>query len=523
MTVPVLTLDDGLADLRCTGGPECRAIISAFWMQISSYRANPPPLYAALLPMELAAQDPAVLQRGIGAVAAIRLADYPDEDALWSAFRDVTSKKGRVTREIQRARAKGYTVARFLPRDHAADLRAVHLSKSVRNGRPLAGRFYLQSESELARLPAASPDGHAGCPVHRWEFWGVFAPPDEGGNTPLVGYVRVRRQGHTAWYDKIMGHGDHMKEGIVYLLHYCLVSAHIRSCDGLSHLVYHQYSTGRDTALNAWKVKALFQPAYLLYAEDRPWRFPMSSVASLLALGRAWRGRGDGTGPDFAAQARATGVRPADIEYLQRLALRGRDRADRWMTDTYLSTSGLSAAAVASLAPRLFPRELLADARTVRFLLWERDYGVDTVVDALRPHGFMAPWEFSVHHALEAQAAWFRQQFECATGTIEEGLEAAPADALVVAPHPLVQWETFATQIPVYLSRARYRLLIALHRSGIDALGLSREAINGFPEQELEIQLAFSRAFGVQIGRAGLRLRSSAHGGTFWVWVEGRE
>lgn len=213
------------------------------------------------------------IERSDLAVAALPLDEYGSTEDMWEAARARTSKRGRTVREANKASAAGYTVRRFDSRAWAEGIQDVHLSKTTRGGKPLKD-WYRQPRAGGDATPAARDweTAHA-CPRHHDEHWGVFGR-DEDGEDVLAGYIHLLRYGNHAWYGRIMGHGDHLRHGVMYLLHFGLVEHQLSTPrHGLEHLIYGGYNSGPASgSLTDWKSKVLFEPAYPLYDEVGDWR-----------------------------------------------------------------------------------------------------------------------------------------------------------------------------------------------------------------------------------------------------------
>jgi len=287
MSIDFAYIDDGLKNNLCCHGQECHEIVSLFRQQIASYRIKGH-LFMGYTPSEIQSLPPSYLQSGITALAGIDLQRYNNLDQVLEEARTCTKKKGRVNREVNRAKKLGYYVKPFPFSLYVPDVYEIHQSKPIRNGRPLSGDYYLASIEDMGGFPETQQVCQApNCPIHNWQYWGVFISDNghyQGSvqvNEKLVGYVRLRQQGNSAWYDKILGHGDHLKDGIMYLLHYEIVRYILEEEKHFKprYLVYHQYFTGGDIRLNNWKKKALFKPFYMVYVEDRP--LILSGLSSL--------------------------------------------------------------------------------------------------------------------------------------------------------------------------------------------------------------------------------------------------
>jgi hypothetical protein len=285
MEIKLSYIDDGLHNSSCTHSCECHEIVSLFRRQNASYR-NTTPLFLGYTPSEVSSLPSSYLQSGITAIAGIDLTQYGSFEQVLEEARTCTEKRGRVNREINRAQKLGYYVKPFPFQLHVPDVYDIHRSKPIRNGRPLQGSYYLGTIEELGGMPRKRYEvKEPQCQIHNWQYWGVFKAIDghsQGDtlvNERLVGYIKLRLQGNSAWYDKILGHGDYLKDGTMYLLHYEIFKNFLRKnqTNKPRYLVYHQYFTGGDFQLNTWKKKALFKPYYMIYVNDRHWEFPQVS------------------------------------------------------------------------------------------------------------------------------------------------------------------------------------------------------------------------------------------------------
>lgn len=124
------------------------------------------------------------------------------------------------------------------------------------------------SPSELKQL--TDPQ----CPVHNTYCWGIFerrlghrqgvVVTDE----KLLGYVKFKRLGNLATYSMILGHGEYLKFGIMYRLHYAimqwLAQQQSNGClKGLEYVMYGPIDSG-SAGLKEWKKRALFERRYLV-------------------------------------------------------------------------------------------------------------------------------------------------------------------------------------------------------------------------------------------------------------------
>lgn len=187
--------------------------------------------------------------------------------------------KGSGLRNVRSCRKKGYVTHRFSRANHVPDIYAINTSKEHRSGGAMKAT-YLRSIEELGGAPKHL---HAlevpVCPRHHDTWWGVFQP--EPGyvqgtvvtDERLVGYVFFKRLGEFAMYSLIIGHGDHLNDGIIQMLHYDIVEWITAQQDpeviGLRSVMYAGYNQGGD-GLRRWKKKMGFVPVhYVLASEER--------------------------------------------------------------------------------------------------------------------------------------------------------------------------------------------------------------------------------------------------------------
>jgi hypothetical protein len=83
----------------------------------------------------------------------------------------------------------------------------------------------------------------------------------------LVGYIYLFRCGNLARYSRILGHGAHLSQGIMSLLHFHLVQHLLENRPpGLRYLQYTGiFSRGEESGLHVWKRHHLFEPKYIIY------------------------------------------------------------------------------------------------------------------------------------------------------------------------------------------------------------------------------------------------------------------
>ena len=173
-------------------------------------------------------------------VALLSLDEFADADAYLAAFR--TARKG-----ARRAEKLGYTVGVFDPEARRPDLHAIHMSLAERQGRPIDPEY---------RDPDAIPVRGPGV-----DYVGVF---QEG---VVVGYCRVDYAGEIAGLGRIMGHGAHLKNGIMFLLIAGIVG-HVRSTSTRTRYLVYDTFFGASAGLREFKMHTGFRPHYVRWTRE---------------------------------------------------------------------------------------------------------------------------------------------------------------------------------------------------------------------------------------------------------------
>lgn len=202
---------------------------------------------------------------------AIDLARFPD----FAAFEALVRKRSsRTLPKVRRCERQGYAVHRFPARRHIEDIHAVKTSMPVRAAGPVLAYWFLRPE-HLGRQATEPVEAKRrfDCDHHWSAWWGVFAPAPghrQGGVTldqRLVAYIRTVRNGHALHYADIMGHRDHLADGVMVQCHLAVVRWLIESGDpaakGVRVVLYGGAETGR-AGLLTWKRRAGFEPTRLM-------------------------------------------------------------------------------------------------------------------------------------------------------------------------------------------------------------------------------------------------------------------
>jgi hypothetical protein len=150
-------------------------------------------------------------------------------------------------RRVRRASKLGYEVALFDPNERQADLLAIHASLPERQGRPIDAD-YLDPE-------ASSPTGP------EYAYVGVLR---EG---TVVAYSRVEYAGDIAGMARVMGHGDHLEAGVMFLLVAGIVD-HVKQERPQTRYVFYDTFFGAREGLREFKTRAGFSPHYVRWKRE---------------------------------------------------------------------------------------------------------------------------------------------------------------------------------------------------------------------------------------------------------------
>jgi hypothetical protein len=134
--------------------------------------------------------------------------------------------------KIRRAIKLGYTFQRFEYNDYLDDLYEINTSLSVRQGRAMSSSYM---ERPMPQMPSPTPS----CLRHRNDWLGVFR------DGKLYAYALIVQAGEMMLFSMILGHGDHMDDGIMNLLVYESVRMY-RAESATQYAVYYLQDSGTE-------------------------------------------------------------------------------------------------------------------------------------------------------------------------------------------------------------------------------------------------------------------------------------
>jgi hypothetical protein len=182
--------------------------------------------------------------------------------------------------QFQKSERAGYVFDRVNLKNHTADVYDINTSKDVRSGGAIRSNL-TKSIEELGGLPTrmlepATPK----CERHWRQVFGVFATDEHHRQGDLVvgrrllGYLSVVRFGEFATFAQIMGHADHLAEGVVNFVAQKFVELATQEpwgrASGLRYVMYGGAQNGgeglynfkRRSGMTPYIVSMPFQPGY---------------------------------------------------------------------------------------------------------------------------------------------------------------------------------------------------------------------------------------------------------------------
>ena len=155
---------------------------------------------------------------------------------------------------VRKALKEGYTFE-FIDRDdYLDDIFAINTSMEERQGRAMS-ESYRSKPNPFGPLPAY------GCPRHQVRTYGVL----KDGH--LVAYTWLYQVGEMCLFSTILGHGDHLHAGVMYLLIVETLRDVIETA-GTKFAMYNMHISGTD-GLRFFKKQIGFAPYWVDWQRDQ--------------------------------------------------------------------------------------------------------------------------------------------------------------------------------------------------------------------------------------------------------------
>lgn len=205
------------------------------------------------------------LDKGL-TLMAIDLQAYGDIRNYMKALR---KRSSNFCRDALKAERNGYFAEPFRFENRTPDILAVRRSVKMRSFGPVIDAFVLTIDSLGGAPDHEVPIERPACNIHWDACIGVFthAPGHRQGaiNTDrrLIAYAKLRRAGNAVNCVDFIGHGEHVRNGIMMQLHLkvieWLLDPQNDQARGVRFMTYGAVEMGND-GLFFWKRKALFTP-----------------------------------------------------------------------------------------------------------------------------------------------------------------------------------------------------------------------------------------------------------------------
>jgi hypothetical protein len=181
-----------------------------------------------------------VVGRKVVGVALLPLDQFADVDAYLADRRTTRRRTGR-------ARRLGYTVDVFDPNERRSELLAIHASMPERQGRPIDAD-YLEADAIYETGPHI-------------DYVGVFR------DGVVIAYSRLQYAGDIAGMPRIMGHGDHLANGVMFLLGAGIVE-HVKTARPEARYLMYDMFFGASAGLREFKTHLGFRPHYVRWKRE---------------------------------------------------------------------------------------------------------------------------------------------------------------------------------------------------------------------------------------------------------------
>ncbi len=185
--------------------------------------------------------------------------------------KEMRRDSGNFMREAVRSKRSGYYSQELRLENYTPDMLAIHRSAKVRSFGVFFDAFLLRLD-HLGGPPQRYVEIEPPQCTQHWEkVLGVFLPQrgyHQGmlqTDQQLVGYARLHRIGNTVMVRDFIGHAEHVKNGVLKLLHLHMLEWLLERFDplvlGVDQITYGTVENGSD-GLYFWKKKALFKPFF---------------------------------------------------------------------------------------------------------------------------------------------------------------------------------------------------------------------------------------------------------------------
>jgi hypothetical protein len=183
--------------------------------------------------------------------------------------------KGNAVRDIAKAKRLGYFCAPFDYSTHIHDMAEINLSKEFRQNRRMSSS-YQRTSSEMGRCASRLyAEERAGADYK--QAYGVFLYEKDyyqaelKTNQRLCGYINFHRLNELGIYSMFLGHGSHLNNGIMYLLH-----SYVARCiwKDVRYILYGAHwgwplpAGHQHAGMQMWKRRMRFEPS-MLHVEKR--------------------------------------------------------------------------------------------------------------------------------------------------------------------------------------------------------------------------------------------------------------
>lgn len=158
-------------------------------------------------------------------------------------------ERGTFRRRADEAVRQHYIAQVIEPGEWFDDYVAINRSKQERQGRTMADHYWNPKPTGVVGRPK--------CDRHHTLCYGVLH------DSHLVAYSTVHRVGDLVMLSMILGHGDHLTRGIMYLLTR-YIAAHQLALGGPGILYYNRWDSGTDGL-------RFFKERIGMYEEDVTW------------------------------------------------------------------------------------------------------------------------------------------------------------------------------------------------------------------------------------------------------------